>query len=82
MSELCCKSCGSTSMREESGSWGPHTDRVVCADCGRWVKWGKNGPSWKQRAVAVLKRCLDAADKANDDALFDDIDDLLADAGQ
>lgn len=32
--------CNHEHHKELKGQWGPHTIRVECADCGRWLKWG------------------------------------------
>jgi hypothetical protein len=33
-----CKKCGSTETRQGPGA-GPHFARLVCAKCGRFIKW-------------------------------------------
>lgn len=62
----CCKRCGSTALTESIGTWGPHTVRQDCTDCGAFVKWGKDGPSLKERMIQFVKN---EAAKGNQDAI-------------
>lgn len=71
MSELCCKRCGSVATRKELGAWGPHSQRIVCADCGSWIKWGHGDKSWKERAAEYVKRRASEGD-ADAQKLADD----------
>lgn len=39
---VCCKKCGSTKVRAESGTWGPHDFRIECKEPNcRAVTWGR-----------------------------------------
>lgn len=31
------------------GNWGPHTTRIECKQCGRWIKWGSIPPKDKYK---------------------------------
>lgn len=54
-----CRKCGCCNAVGQE--WGPHTYKIKCPDCNA-VTWGKGHPSgltWKQRAIACLKRFND-----------------------
>jgi hypothetical protein len=34
----CCKNCASTNTRQGPGA-GPHFARLLCGDCGQFIKW-------------------------------------------
>jgi len=38
MSQPRCKQCGSTNTQMGPGA-GPHHARLVCSDCGRFLRW-------------------------------------------
>ena len=39
---ISCKYCNSTDLVTHSGTWGPHTSKLMCATCGKFVKWAKS----------------------------------------
>jgi hypothetical protein len=38
LGDCSCQRCGSTATKLGAGK-APHTASLLCADCGKWIKW-------------------------------------------
>ena len=47
--ETACRRCGVIAVHcVETGQWGPHTRRLMCQDCGSWIRWLSDRPPVEQ----------------------------------